>query len=189
MTSATTEIRGIAFRSFFRALETLRGREAVDATRARLSEFVRAKLERGGIEDDGYYPISWYAELHEAAEQALDGGDALAREIGRESTRQDVSTLLTFVLAFVSPNAIFHHADRIWSAYFRASSVVSTRISAHERRLEFRGAGMTRGTWAETLGGTEVLLEICKARSPRVERLEGGGDGDERMVVRCSWDP
>ena len=67
-------IKGIAFRSFFSALEQLRGDEVVTRTIERLPDDLQERVILGQIAANDWQPISWFRELHNAA-HAVTGDD------------------------------------------------------------------------------------------------------------------
>ena len=56
-------VKGVAFRSVYGSLGTLRGEPAQQAALAVLSEELRNGFVYGAIVPGGWYPIAWYKEL------------------------------------------------------------------------------------------------------------------------------
>lgn len=169
------EIRGVAFHTFLLAVAELRGERAVESTRAQVPPELREQLRLGAISRVGYYPLQTYAELHAAAQRALRGGEAFARDIGRKTAEIDTRGLLRFVLGFATTDLLVRHADKVWASFARGARVRAEKLRERRYSVKFEGF------WeAPEL----VLVELEGALATLVERT-----GAVDPLVRHSRDP
>ena len=176
----------MAFHTFFQALTELRGRAAVDLTHAALPAELSERLRLGRVLRVGYYPLAQYSELHAAAQRALRGGAALARDIGRKATEHDTRGLLRFVLGLTSTELLMRHAGKVWSSFARGSRVSAQQVEPRHYRVAFEGLdGASELVFVELEGAIERLIELTGARQAQVRR-HAGEDGSS-VVFSASW--
>jgi hypothetical protein len=172
--AVTCEVKGVAFHTFLQALAELRGKAAVEQTDAALPAELRDGLRLGRILRVGYYPLSQYSELHAAAHQALRGGAALARDIGRKATDIDTRGLLRFVLRLTSTELLMRHASKVWSSFARGSRISVQQVEPKRYVVRFEGLdGATELVFVELEGAIERLIELTGAQHPQVRRHAG----------------
>jgi len=181
------EIKGVAFHTFFQALAELRGDVAVERTRAQLAPALREQMRLGAIARVGYYPLATYTELHAAAQRALHGGEAFARDIGRKTAEIDTRGLLRFVLGLTSTDLLVRHADKVWASFARGARVRAERL--HERRysVKFDGFGeASELVLTELEGALATLVERTGATDPVVRHSRDSDGTTVSYIVEWS---
>lgn len=180
------EVKGVAFHTFLQALSELRGSAASELTQAALPEGLRDRLRSGAILRVGHYPLAEYAELHAAANRALQRGPALAREIGAKATEIDTRGLLRFVVRLTSADLLMRHAGRVWSSFARGSQVSVQQLEPRRYVVRFEGLhGVSELVCVELEGAIERLVELTGARDPEVRRLADSAGAT--VSFRVSW--
>ncbi len=160
------QLRWQAFEGIRVALEKLHGPDALERLRPRLStELAEAVTARADTTRE-WYPIAWYAELHDAAQAAYGGGRRLHREIGRLATENDLRTVHRFILQFVSPRAILAQSQRIWDLYSDRGVVTYEELAPNRVRVHFRECpGVSLPVWEDIASSTATFLAACGAQS------------------------
>lgn len=181
------EIKGVAFHTFFQAVGELRGDAAVALTRAELAPELREKLRLGAISRVGYYPLETYGELHAAAQRALHGGEAFARDIGRKTAEIDTRGLLRFVLGLTSTDLLVRHADKVWASFARGARVHAEKL--HPRRYSVRFDGFWQASelvLTELEGALATLVERTGAVDPVVRHSRDRDGATVNYIVEWS---
>ena len=182
------KVKGQSFRAFLAALDTLKGRKAVVITIAGLPREIREAIERNKIVTSGWYPMSWYAALHSSAKRACPGAVDLARKLGQEQMRAEMTGIYKFVLSFFKPSTIMQHSGRVWSLYCQGGKLNVTEAGPTFARFVYEDChGSDANVWFDTIGSAEVLLQLAGARDVRVDVKSGGGDGDATMTAELHW--
>lgn len=190
MLAARTEttLKGVNYRSFMKAFETLRGKESVDAMLADLPDELGDGLRYGRLVASGWYPVAWYRQMHASAQRVTGAGPELARAIGRQSRIEDfrgVYRLLAFVL---SPEVLVAKGAMIYRLYDSMGLVDIQEARAGMLRVRYHQCvGYDANIWESSLGGTVGILESCGAVALRVQIVEGGRDGDDAMIFEARW--
>lgn len=170
------------------ALETLKGRNVVAAMVAGLPSEMREAIERKAITISGWYPMTWYAALHGAAKRACPDTVGLARKLGQEQMRAEMSGIYKFVLGFFKPSTIMRHSSRVFALYCQGGRLVVPEASPTSATLLYKDCyGSDANVWEDTIGGTEVLLETVGAHAVRSVVKAGGRDGDPSMTIELHW--
>lgn len=178
------KIKGQGLVAFERTLLQLKGPEAMEPVLAGASPEAAHAVRSREILPVGWYPMEWFASLHESARVAY--GPAISREIGRAATRHDVTTLYRFILRFLSPETLIDQSSRILSLVIDGGAVALEERRRGFARLRYSGcAGSSRGAWEDFIGSNEVLLELCGAQQAVGTILEGGEGAS--MVCSLSW--
>jgi hypothetical protein len=182
------QAKGIGFRSFFFALERLRGDEMVTRTIERLPDDLQEAVVLGKIGANDWHPIAWYRELHRAARAVTGEGPELARLIGFESVRRDFEgplRALTFVLA---PQAVVRRGPRIFRTYYNPGQMYVLDAQPGRLRVHWNGcAGFDTNLWNDVIGGCEAVLRACGARSVDLRVISGAGEHDARAEIMAWW--
>jgi hypothetical protein len=181
------EIKGQSLRHYPVALRALRGDEVTDRVIASLSPELREGLVRGTILTGGWYPVAWKRELH-AAGCKVTGEPGLARTMGYEMTKRDLSGIYRTFVRIATPRFVLSLGARIFATYFRPGtmSVVETRDGFVE--VAFANcAGFDANIWRDVTGGCEATLVVAGAHSVRLRVVSGGGDGDDAASVTAWW--
>ncbi|NUP14227.1 MAG: hypothetical protein HOW73_49970, partial [Polyangiaceae bacterium] len=162
-----TRVKGQGFRGIIAAVESQHGKGALERARAAMDPDVRLD----GIVASGWYPMSWYRELHRAAAIAIPGVPDLAFELGKEAMRKDLRGVYRFILSILGPDRSFSHAERVLSTYFEGArfEVVERRPDGLTARF-FELRGMDDACWNDLLGGTTIVAEAPAGRGGRLRR-------------------
>lgn len=179
------QIKGQSVVAFERALLELKGEKAMERLLPRLPADVARSVANKEILAVGWYPMEWFAALHTAAHAEF--GAEISREIGRTATRHDVTTIYRFILKFLSPDTLIKHYGRVFSLFCESGKVV---IEGHQKGsavLRCSGCeGASHGVWEDVIGSTEVILELCGAKSP-TGRIMSGAKDTGGMVCQYTW--
>jgi hypothetical protein len=179
-------VKGQAIVAFERTLAELKGPDAMSALAPHLGSELVQVIKNREVLSVGWYPIEWYAALHDAAQNVH--GAAISREIGRAATRHDVTTLYRFILRFLSPTTLVSQIKRIFGMAFDGGEVVIEENKSGSARIRFVGCpGSNRGVWEDMLGSIETLLELCGGRESSARVVAGGSDGDAAMTCVLTW--
>lgn len=158
------EVKGQSIRATLQVIEELWGDQvANEVTTGATGEFATA-LQTGSITFSGWYPIAWYAQIHDQLARALPPGVDFARMIGRTTTERDLSGIYRFILSLTTPSLIARHFDKIVASYLRGGTV---HASAHPKSFNIQGhgwVGMSPSLWREAVGGIETIFEHTGAK-------------------------
>ena len=162
------EAKGTNFTGLLRALEALRGKavreQVVRATRGPCGEALRS----GDVVPVGWYPASWYVELHRATHEITHGGAPLARELGAHTVSQDFTTIHRMLVRVLGPRTVASHSHRIFQLYWRGGSIALTESREDLVVARFTGwRGFQPVLWEDLAGSVEALLTLVGARSVR----------------------
>jgi hypothetical protein len=182
-----SEIKGQSLRHYPIALRALRGNEVADRVLASLSQELREGLTGGSILAGGWYPVAYKRELH-AAGCKVTGDHGLARVMGYEMTKRDLSGIYRTFVRIATPRFVLSLGARIFSTYFRPGTmrVVETRDGFVE--VAFANCiGFDANIWRDVIGGCEATLVVSGAKSVRLRFGSGGEDGDEAASATAWW--
>lgn len=181
-------VKGVAFRSVYGSLGTLRGKPAQQAALAGLSEELRNGFVYGAIVPGGWYPINWYKELLGCIRSSSGEGKELVHEIGRQCTRDDMTGIYSMLAKLISPQSLFSLGQRVFSNYYsqgKVEVVESRKGYSHARWADCHE--FDENMWTEILGSCVQLLEIGGAKHVRARILQGGTDGSDVMEAAAHW--
>jgi hypothetical protein len=182
-----SEIKGQSLRHYPVALRALRGDEVADRVLASLSRGLREGLEKGTILTGGWYPVAYKRELH-AAGTKVTGEAGLARIMGYEMTKRDLSGIYRTFVRIATPRFVLSLGARIFSTYFRPGTmrVIESRDGFVE--VAFTNcAGFDANIWRDVIGGCEATLVVAGAMSVRLRFVSGGEDGDASASATAWW--
>src|SRR5262245_35297698 len=131
MSGATSEIsaKGSNFVGLLKALEGLHGAEACERVFAELPEEIASPLRFGQVVVVGWYPVTWYAELHAAVDRCFHEGPSLARKLSHQAVRSDIGTLHRFIASLLSVETAFGQTHRLMRLYWRGGNIERVAIS------------------------------------------------------------
>jgi hypothetical protein len=179
--------KGTNFTTSMRTLSRLRGHAAVEATLRALSGELGDVLRYGGLVPSGWYPASWYRDLHTAAESVCHGGLDFARAIGRQNTIDDFQGIYRIVVAVFSPETIFQQSTRLMGMYWQGGTTKTVYVKKGSGRVRFEGwSDFDPNVWADITGSLEGLLSVCGAREIRT-RTVAGGNHEGFLDVVAQW--
>jgi hypothetical protein len=182
-----SEIKGQSLRHYPVALRALRGDDVADRMFEALSPELRDGLRGGTILTGGWYPVAWKRELH-AAGCKVTGEPGLARVMGYEMTKRDLSGIYKTFVRIATPRFVLSLGARIFSTYFRPGTmrVVDTRDGFVE--VAFANChGFDANVWRDVIGGCEATLVVAGAKAVRLRFNSGGEDGDESASATAWW--
>jgi hypothetical protein len=168
-------------------LVALRGEATWAKTLEGVPSDVREAFERGKIVASSWYPLSWYRDLHRAARRAANE-TGLAWQIGRESTKRDLSGVYRVFLRVLSPRFVLSTSTRLFGTYYRPGTMHLVEDRAGFGRVTFAKCyGFDGDIWQDVFGGCEVTMELAGARSLRIRSEAGGRDGDTDATLIAWW--
>jgi hypothetical protein len=181
-------VKGVALRNFPEVLAGLRGPEAWKRTLQAVENDLRAAFAGGGIVAGGWYPLSWYRDLHAVARRVTGSTAGLAWQIGRESTRRDLAGVYRAFLRVLSPGFVLSISTRLFGQYYRPGVMRLEESRPGFGRVTFaRCYGFSMDVWSDVFGGCEVTMEIAGAKGLRVRPESGGRDGDTEATLVAWW--
>jgi hypothetical protein len=135
-----------------------------------------------------WYPLAWYADLHRAAQKAAGAGPELARTIGLEATKDDLSGIYRIFLLVVSPEFVLSKAPLLFNTYYDTGTMAVSEAMRGRARAQFSGCtGFDRNLWLDLQGSCQAGLEAAGARDVVISLTAGGGDGDATMEIEARW--
>lgn len=183
------KVKGQSFRAFLAALAKVKGLAAVASTTAALPREVREAVERNTITTNGWYPMSWYAALHTAAQRACPGAVGLARQLGQAQMQAEVRGIYKFILGFFKPSTIMRYSSRVFEIYCQGGKLTVTEAGPTFARLVYECCGGSdANVWQDVIGSSEALLEASGARAVSSIVKSGGGNGDAHLTVDIHWE-
>jgi hypothetical protein len=145
-------------------------------------------LGDGDIVTMGWYPIVWYAELHDAIDKVLGGGPSLARELGHDTCVYDFNSIHRVIAAMFSVETVFGQAHRLMGLYFKGGTIERLDVQPGRGRIRFIGwYGFSRLIWEDLLGAMQGILELCGASNVRC-RPQGALHSAHTVDFELRWD-
>jgi hypothetical protein len=182
------QTKGIGFRNFVTCLGRLKGPGAVAAMLAALPADLAGQLRDELLFSGNWYPLAWYRELHRAAQQATGAGPELARAIGYESVKADLSGIYKIFILVVSPQFLLARAPRLFGNYYDTGTMTVLEAERGRARARWSGcAGFDANVWQDILGGCEAALHAAGAKELVFDTITGGGDADQTLEVTARW--
>jgi hypothetical protein len=184
------EIKGQSFLSVLAAIEDVRGVEVRERVFREVSGGLREALHTSSLLSSGWYPVAWYREIHATLQRVTSEGDAISTEVGRIGLKRDVNTLYRAVFRLLSPTTLLNQSDRIVKMFVRGPAVSYVTLESRSGWVRSRWdgfAGFDRAIWRDFVGTGVGALEVCGAKDVQSRCVEGGGDGDEWMVVEATY--
>jgi hypothetical protein len=164
------ELKGQGFRGLLDMFRKRFGSAEMAALGAALPGDLGQLVRSDGLVSAGWYPLSWYAEIHTAIEALRPG---TARELGKAAAHEDVNTVFKFVLSLASPRRLASLGGRIFATFLRGAVVKVEPVDTHKVHITFDGCdGANRGVWADIEGSIEAFVELSGAKGCKVTRTE-----------------
>ncbi len=181
-------IKGGVLTSRLAFLEGRGGAEAVRRVLTTLPEEDRALLS-GAIAGAGWYPFDTGSRLDAAIEAELGGGDALFREMGKQSARDNLSPAQRAFVRERDPYALLKAAASIYRLYYDTGRRTFERRGV--RTLVLRTHDSTTFSRADCLtvvGWHEQVIAMCGGSNVRVTETQCRAKGDDVCEYVCEWD-
>lgn len=172
-------VKGLAFLSVMRALSKLRGDGSVKAALSRMNPEVADAFRYGSVVATGWYPVAWYLSMWRSIRESSGEGVAIARVLGREALRQDLTLVHKVALGLLSPKNVVSIGGRLSSQYYRPTQVTFETAPGMTRVRYSRCFGWDENMWAEIAVGIEVVLELAGAKHARIRMVAGGQSRDD----------
>jgi hypothetical protein len=181
------EMKGLSLRNYPVVLRELRGAETADRMASFLPADLRAALEARAIAATAWYPVAWKRALHGAGQRAT-GEPFLARVMGAEMTRRDLTGIYGAFVRVVSPRYVLHAGARIFGTYLRPGKFRAEELRRGFVRVHFTECrGFDQNMWMDVIGGCEATLQVAGATSVRLHVQAGGRDNDDSCTVNAWW--
>ena len=166
--------KGSNFTGLLKALEALHGADARERVFAELPEHVAEPLRFGQVVVVGWYPVTWYAELHAAVDRCFHEGAGLARKMSHYATSADIGSIHRFIASMLSVETVFGQTHRLMGLYWKGGRIERLEIAPGRARVRFEGwPGFTPLIWEDLMGGMEAVLETCGAQNGRIRAASG----------------
>ena len=178
--------KGTNILAMIAAVESLRGAALRDAIVADLPGSGGEEIRTKAVIAAGWYPIGWYRDLLGAIVAHTEA--PLVRQLGRASTRANVSTIHRIFMRMISPHTLIKQGGRLFSSYFEGASVTIENVEGQTERIVWKDChGFDRNCWQDQIGSTEELVTMSGAQVVRSKVLSGGHDRDSQMVLELVW--
>lgn len=181
-------IKGGVLTSRLAFLEERRGPEGVERVLATLPGHDRALL-LGKINSSGWYPFATGSRLDAAIEEELGGGDALFREMGAQSARDNLSPAQRAFVRERDPHALLKGAASIYRLYYDTGKRTFSRRG--ERKIVLRthdSETFSRADCLTVVGWHEQVIAMCGGKNVRVTEVTCRARGHEVCEYVCEWD-
>ena len=168
------------------AIESVRGAELREKIIADVPGQGGDEIRAKSVIAAGWYPIGWYRDLLATIVKHADG--ALVRQLGRASTRANVSTIHKIFMRMISPHTLIKQGGRLFSSYFEGASVTIENVEGQTERIAWSDChGFDRNCWQDQIGSTEELVTMSGAQVLRTKIVSGGQDRDAKMTIELTW--
>jgi hypothetical protein len=185
---AEPRAKGVNFRTFVKVLRKLRGDRIAEATLDLAPAELARNFRAGLVFSGNWYPLAWYADLHRAAQKAAGAGPELARTIGHEAVKDDLSGIYRIFLLVVSPEFVLSKAPLLFNTYYDTGTMAVSDTARGRARAKCTGCtGFDRNLWLDVQGSCQAGLEAAGARDVTINVVTGGADGDAAMEIEARW--
>jgi hypothetical protein len=180
-------VKGLNLTGVLRALPKLSEAGADKQVLAALPRELREGFQYGSIVASGWYPVDWYATLHETIGTVLSKDLAFAGRIGRQTTMDDFNSVYRFVTSLLAPETVFAQSSRLMSMYFQGGEVRVEHDPLSGSAMWRGWTGFTPRVWRDLLEATQYLIETTGAQNVRYRLLSGGTGPDADALF--TWQP
>jgi uncharacterized protein (TIGR02265 family) len=181
-------IKGGVLTSRLAFLEGRGGPAAVDRVLATLPAEDRTVLS-GNIAPSGWYPFETGSRLDTAIEAELGGGDALFREMGAQSARDNLSPAQRAFVRERDPHALLKGAASIYRLYYDTGRRTFERLGQRKVALRtYDSTTFSRADCLTVIGWHEQVISMCGGNNVRVTEVRCRTRGDEVCEYICEWD-
>ncbi len=181
-------IKGAVLKSRLAFLQEHGGPSAGQRVLAKLTEQDRAILSKP-ISARGWYSFETGSRLDEAIELELGGGDALFREMGAQSARDNLSPAQRAFVRERDPYALLKAAASIYRLYYDTGRRTFERqgprklvLTTHDSQTFSRADCLTVAGWHEQ------VITMCGGERTKVTELKCRALGDAVCEYVCTWD-
>ena len=182
------KIKGVALRNFRDVLVKVCEAQVIERIEAAYPPDVRDAFDHGRVVASGWYLLEWYKAMHAAAREVTHAGPSLARKIGRESTKRDLTGIYRIFLQMVSPQLMISISTRVFGLYYTLGAMkVIEKRDGFARVSVVDCEGFDENIWQDVLGGSELGLELAGAKNVRMRIESGGQTGDTSTVLVAHW--
>lgn len=181
--------KGVCFHAYRDLTLRHHGETGFEQVLGGLSSDLRTQLSYGGIVKGGWYPLAWYLELHATCRQRLGLGLSWPRQIGRESTLEDLSSgVLQLLVKVLSPESLIRQGGSVFNRYYERGTLRVDSPQPGRAVCRFEGCvGFDENLWQDVLGGIEGAMVSCQVRNLRIHTAEGARSGDANALFELFW--
>ncbi len=180
--------KGSNFLGLLKAVARAHGADASSRVLASASGELADALKQGQILAVGWYPVSWYAELHAAIDRTLGGGPLGARALGFEATMADFGSMHRLLASVLSVETVFGQTPRLMGLYWKGGSVERKNLMQGYARLRFvNWSGFSRLVWEDIMGSCEGILSFCGAKHVRSHAAGMLDDRQQNVEIELRW--
>jgi hypothetical protein len=180
--------KGLVLRADYEQLGKQYGPELQAAVLASLPEECAHLLRSGVLLFGGWYPVSWYAAMWQAAREELGMGVELPREVGRLTALNNFNTVYRTLVSLIPTQTLTGAGLRLWGRVWKGTKVEVLEIRGGYARARWSHCeGFDENVWAANLGAIQGFLEIAGGRHVRLRVIEGAGDGDSVTEADAYW--
>ena len=184
----TGSIKGGVLKSRLAFLEEHGGAAAVEHVLAKLSKEDRALLS-GAIVARDWYSFETGSRLDEAIEGELGGGDALFREMGAQSARDNLSFAQRAFVRERDPHSLLKGAASIYRLYYDTGRRTFERQGPRKIVLVTHDSQtFSRADCLTVVGWHEQVITMCGGKHTRVTEVKCRALGDDVCEYVCEWD-
>ncbi len=181
-------IKGGVLTSRLAFLSSRGGEEAVQRVLATLPIEDQLLLS-GDIASSGWYPFATGSRLDAAIAAELGGGDALFREMGAQSARDNLSHAQRAFVRERDPHSLLKGAASIYRLYYDTGRRTFERLG--ERKVVLRtydSMTFSRADCLTVVGWHEQVIAMCGGKNVRVTEVQCRTHGDDHCEYVCEWD-
>jgi hypothetical protein len=180
--------KGSNFVGLLKAVEAQHGQDAIQRVIGRLPQELATAIGQGHVLAVGWYPVTWYAELHAAINRAFHGGPTGARTLGHQATIADFSGVHRLLASMLSVETVFGQTPRLMGLYWKGGTVERKELTQGQARLRFANwPGFSRLVWEDIMGSTEGILSFCGARGIRCRPVGAMDDQQQTVEFELRW--
>lgn len=191
--SATSpvECKGINITSFLATVERLFPNLTSEQLLEGVDPLFRARVQEEKILVGGWYPVSWYRDLHAALQEVTGSGPDLSLRMGYENTRADFTGngVYRFVARSLGPGTVLTLGARIFNFYWRPAKMKIVPIGKEKNhgRGRWHGClGIDQNIWFDLFGSIKAILELSGATDIQLNPLDASDDLSS-MLVEARW--
>lgn len=180
--------KGSNFLGLLRAVDKLHGPDARARVFANAPSELADSLEQGQILAVGWYPVTWYAELHAAIDRALHAGPLGARTLATEAMTADLGSVHRLLASVLSVETVFGQTPRLMGLYWKGGQVERKDLLHGYARLRFLNwSGFSRLVWEDVMGSCEGILSFCGAKHVRTHAAGMLDDRQQNVEIELRW--
>ena len=181
-------IKGGVLKSRLAFLAQHGGQGAVDRVLEELPDDDRALLT-SEIDSAAWYSFATGSRLDEAIEAELGGGDALFKEMGAQSARDNLSPAQKAFVRERDPHALLKGAASIYRLYYDTGRRTFERLGPRKVALRtYESETFSRADCLTVVGWHEQVIAMCGGTNVRVTEIACRAQGDEICAYVCEWD-